>query len=134
MKKYLSMFAFVMMAMVAFTLQSCGDDDNDALYQIETSLKFTERGDVLTQEECEGMIIAAAKKAQASYPSDDAAAKGTEIAAKELKSRMESSNQEFGTAIFTFTLKCTKVSDGKQVITYYVTYDDHDWEVYDNKN
>ena len=136
MKKYLSMLAFVMMAMVSFTLQSCGDDDdNNASYQIQTSLRIDQKGNVLTDAECEAMIMASAKKAVAKYPSDDAAEAATKIAANELKSGLEQSNQEFGTAVFTFTLKCTKVSDGKQIVTYYVTRNsDGDIDVSDNKN
>ena len=71
MKKYLSMIAFVMMAMVAFTLQSCGDDDDDN-YQLETSLKIYDRGP-MTEREAQQMVMAAKKTVRAYYPSEDAA-------------------------------------------------------------
>jgi ABC-type Fe3+/spermidine/putrescine transport system ATPase subunit len=138
MKKYLSMIAFVIMAiMMAFTLQSCGDDDNDSLYKIETTMHFDDEGDVLTHEQCEALVMEVAKKGKSNsvyYPSDDAAAEATKFVANALKQELVALNQEFGTAMFTITIKCIKVKDNKQVITYYVTYDDHDWEVSDNKN
>ena len=131
MKKYLSMIAFVMMAMVAFTLQSCGDDDDDN-YQLETSLKIYDRGP-MTEREAQQMVMAAKKTVRAYYPSEDAAENATRAAAYALRDEMETSNQDFGTAEFTFTLKCKEVSDGEVVSIWYVKYDGtqyEKWKVY----
>lgn len=135
MKKILSismMLVAIMIATVSFS--SCSkDDDNNATYKLDVSLKIDAAGN-MTPEQCEQMIAqAASQSTSAAYPSDEAAQIGTGMTAAALAQGLEKEASKFGDAVFTYTLKCTK-SNGTQIITYFVTFDKGIVTYYNNKN
>ena len=139
MKKIVSITMMMVAIMVAtFSFVSCGSDDdnndNKNQYRLEASLKITEPGN-LTQEECEILIADAAKQnIVADHNSDAEAEMATGEAAEAMAHGLEATADELGDAVLTYTFKCTKVSTGAQVITYYVDFDEGDINVYNNKN
>lgn len=136
MKKIISitmMLVAIMVATVSFSSCSKDDDNKDVTYKLDVSLKIDEPGN-LTTAECEALIIQAANQSTtAPYPSDEAAQIGTGMAAEALAEGLEKEADKFGAAVFSYTLKCTK-SNGTQIITYYVDFDNGDVNCYNNKN
>ena len=136
MKKFQSMMAVVLVALMAFAVQSCGsdNDDNNQQYKLEVSLKITDKGP-LTDAQCEAMMMDAAQGSTvANHPTDASAETATMRAAQAISEALEVYKGTYGNAKFGYTLVCTKVSSGKQIITYYVDYDAGDVEIYSNKN
>ena len=136
MKKIVSITMMMVAIMVAtFSFVSCGsDDDNKNQYRLEVSLKITEPGN-LTQEECEKLIADAAKQnIVADHNSDAEAEMATGMGAEAMAHALEANAAGFGDAVFTYEFKCTKVSTGAQVITYYVDFSKGDINCYNNEN
>ena len=139
MKKIVSITMMMVAIMVAtFSFVSCGSDDdnndNKNQYRLEASLEITEPGN-LTEEQCEVLIADAAKQnIVADHNSDAEAEMATGEAAEAMAHGLEATADELGDAVLTYTFKCTKVSTGAQVITYYVDFDEGDINVYNNKN
>ena len=137
MKKILSITMMMVAMMVAtFSFVSCSsDDDNTNQYKLDISLNISERGN-LTQEECQELIFQAAQKSGvlANYKSDAEAKAATGEAAQAMAHGLEETKAEFGDAVFSYTFKCTKVSTGAQVITYYVDFSKGDINCYNNEN
>ena len=136
MKKFQSMMAVVLVALMAFAVQSCGsdNDDNSQQYKLEVSLKITDKGP-LTDAQCEAMIMDAAQGSTvADHPTDASAETATMRAAQAISEALVLYKETYGSAKFTYTLVCTKVSGNKQIITYYVDYNAGDVEIYNNKN
>ena len=136
MKKFQSMMAVVLVALMAFAVQSCGsyNNDDDQQYKLEVSLKFTDKGP-LTDAQCEAMIMDAAKGSTvANHPTDASAETATMRAAQLISEALVLHKEAYGNAKFIYTLVCTKVSGNKQIITYFVDYNAGDVEIYDNKN
>ena len=130
-------FMTMMVAAAALVIgvSSCGsDDDNKNQYRLEVQLKITEPGN-LTEEQCEVLIADAAKQnIVADHNSDAEAEMATRMAAEAMAHGLEATTDELGDAVLTYTFKCTKVSTGAQVITYYVDFNEVDINVYNNKN
>ena len=137
MKKILSISMMMLAIMVAtFSFASCGsdDDNNGQLYKLEVALTIDEPGN-LTTAECQELIMqAASMTTTATHNSDSEAEIATGMAAEAMAHGLERKAAVFGDAIFTYTFKCTKVSNGAQVITYYVGFNDGDVTCYNNKN
>ena len=136
MKKFQAMMAVVLVALMAFAVQSCGSDNNDdgQQYKLEVSLKITDKGP-LTDAQCDAMRADAQKgNTVANHPTDASAETATMRAAQAISEALEVYKGTYGNAKFGYTLVCTKVSSGKQIITYYVDYDAGDVEIYSNKN
>ena len=139
MKKIVSITMMMVAIMVAtFSFVSCGSDDdnndNKNQYRLEASLEITEPGN-LTEEQCEVLIADAAKQnIVADHNSDAEAEMATRMAAEAMAHGLEATADELGDAVLTYTFKCTKVSTGAQVITYYVDFNEGDINVYNNKN
>ena len=127
--------AVVLVAMMAFAVQSCGsDNDDNEAYKLNVSLKIEDKG-LMTTEESQTMIMSAEKMTQvANHPSDFSAEQATKTVAEGVYNLLRSSNQAFGNAVFTYTFACTKVNGGKQIVTYYVTFDKGSVGIYNNKN
>jgi hypothetical protein len=136
MKKFQTMMAVVLVALMAFAVQSCGsdkDDDNQS-YKLEVSLKITDKGP-LTDAQCEALIMAAAKGSTvADHPSDASAETATMRAAQLISESLVLDKEALGNAVLTYTLVCTKVSGGKQIVTYYVEFNKGNVRTYNNKN
>ena len=136
MKKFQAMMAVVLVALMAFAVQSCGSDNNDddQQYKLEVSLKITDKGP-LTDAQCEAMMLDAAKGSTvANHPTDASAETATMRAAQAISESLVLYKETYGNAKFGYTLVCTKVSSGKQIITYYVDYDSGTINTYNNKN
>lgn len=136
MKKFQSMMAVVLVALMAFAVQSCGSDNNDddQQYKLEVSLTITDKGP-LTDAQCDAMRADAQKgNTVADHPTDASAETATMRAAQAIAEALEIYKGTYGNAKFGYTLVCTKVSGNKQIITYYVEYNAGDVEIYSNKN
>ena len=128
--------AAVLVALLAFTVQSCGSDDDDVKleqYKTVVSMKITEAG-AFTPEQCEALIMEAHKETLSQLPSDQAAIEVSERAAQLMAEQLKLQKNTFGDAVFYFTMETTNVSTGKQVITYYVYYDKGEVRYNNNKN
>ena len=135
MKKFQAMMAVVLVALMAFAVQSCGsDNDDDQRYTIEVSLKIDQPGN-LTKEQCEQLIMAAKQKSAASdRANDQVAEEATRYAANEIASALEASQDIYGDAVMTFTLECKRVSNSQRVALYYVTYNKGEIKITNGKN
>ena len=135
MKKFQSMMAVVLVALMAFAVQSCGsDDDNNQQYKLTVTLDITDKGP-LTDAQCDAMRADAQKgNTVADHPTDASAETATMRAAQAIAEQLEIYKGTYGNAKFGYTLVCTKVSSGKQIITYYVEYNAGSINTYNNKN
>ena len=136
MKKFQSMMAVVLVALMAFAVQSCGsdNDDNNQQYKLEVSLKITDKGP-LTDAQCEAMMMDAAQGSTvAKHPTDASAETATMRAAQAISEALVLHKDTYGSAKFAYTLVCTKVSGNKQIITYFVEYNAGSINTYNNKN
>ena len=136
MKKFQTMMAVVLVALMAFAVQSCGSDkdDDSQQYKLDVSLTITDKG-TLTDAECQAMIYSAAQMSQVADNGTDASAEtATMRAAQAISESLVLYKETYGNAKFGYTLVCTKVSSGKQIITYYVDYDSGTINTYNNKN
>lgn len=135
MKKFQSMMAVVLVALMAFAVQSCGsDNDDNQQYKLTVTLDITDKGP-LTDAQCDAMRADAQKgNTVADHPTDASAETATMRAAQMIAEQLEIYKGTYGNAKFGYTLVCTKVSSGKQIITYYVEYNAGDVEIYSNKN
>lgn len=134
MKKLKAMMTFVLVALMAFTVQSCSDDDNNDLkYKMTTSLKITNPGD-LTTAECEAMIMAAKSEVIGEYSSDQAAIDATERSAQLMAEDLYLKKSQLKNTVMSFSFITTKMKTGAQIVTYYVDYNKGDINYYSNKN
>ena len=136
MKKFQTMMAVVLVALMAFAVQSCGSDkdDDSQQYKLDVSLTITDKG-TLTDAECQAMIYSAAQMSQVADNGTDASAEtATMRVAQGISESLVLNKETFGTAVFTYTLVCTKVSGGKQIVTYYVEFNKGNVRTYNNKN
>ena len=136
MKKFQTMMAVVLVALMAFAVQSCGSDsnDDDQQYKLEVSLKITDKGP-LTDAQCDAMRSDAQKGSTvANHPTDASAETATMRAAQAISEALVLHKEAYGSAKFGYTLVCTKVSGNKQIVTYYVDYDSGTINTYSNKN
>lgn len=136
MKKFQTMMAVVLVALMAFAVQSCGSDkdDDNQQYKLTVTLDITDQGP-LTDAQCDAMRADAQKgNTVADHPTDASAETATMRAAQAIAEQLEIYKGTYGNAKFGYTLVCTKVSGNKQIITYYVEYNAGDVEIYSNKN
>ena len=135
MKKFQTMMAVVLVALMAFAVQSCGsDDDNNQQYKLTVTLDITDKGP-LTDAQCDAMRSDAQKGSTvADHPTDASAETATMRAAQAISEALVLYKDTYGSAKFTYTLVCTKVSGNKQIITYYVEYNAGSINTYNNKN
>jgi hypothetical protein len=125
MKKIQTMMAVVLVALMAFAVQSCGSDKNDdnQRYTIEFSLKIDQPGN-LTQAECQELINMTSQKSGASERADDNAARqATSYAADLIAEAFRVDKDEFGDAVMTCTIECKRVGNKERVDIWYVTYE-----------
>ena len=134
MKKFKTMMAIALVALMAFTVASCGDDnDSKTRYELLGTLSITERGD-MTQDMVDGLESSFEKSFVGEYSSDSEAEEKTRqiaiIYASQIREIMEGDK----TVSFVITMKCTNLSTNKQVVTYYITYQKGDVTVTNKKN
>lgn len=134
MKKFQTMMAVVLVTLMAFAVQSCGSDNDDQEYKLDVTLNITDRGP-LTDAECEAMLLDAAKASTViSRPTDNSAEQATMLVAQGISEGLEFYKSAYGSAQFTYTITCTRISGDKHIISYYVTYNNGDVRIYSNKN
>ena len=126
MKKFQAMMAVVLVALMAFAVQSCGSDNDDSQrYTIEFSLKIDQPGN-LSQEDCQLLINQTKQKSAASDRADDNVARqATAYAADAIADpfRIDAEAGLYGDAVMTCTIECKRVSNQERVDIWYVTYD-----------
>ena len=125
MKKFQTMMAVVLVALMAFVVQSCGNDDKDDLtstmYKLTETLVFQDKGE-LTTEQAENFQKKYSSEQTAEFLTDKQAESQTDQIASQLSS---STKAEMGDEPmkFTITLITTKLSNNKQVCKWEIYYD-----------
>lgn len=134
MKKFKTMMAIALVALMAFTVASCGDDnDSKNRYELSGTLTITERGD-MTQDMVDGLEGSFEERFVGEYSSDSEAEEKTRQIATIYASQIREKMQGDKTVSFVIALKCTNLSTNKQVVTYFVNYQKGDVTVTNNKN
>jgi len=134
MKKFKTMMAIALVALMAFTVASCGDDnDSKSRYELLGTMSITERGD-MTQDMVDWLEELFEDRVVGEYSSDSEAEEKTRQVATVYASQIREKMQGDKTVSFVITLKCSNLSTNKQVITYYVNYQKGDVTVTNNKN
>ena len=125
MKKFQTMMAVVLVALMAFAVQSCGSDNDDSQrYTIEFSLKIDQPGN-LSQADCQQLINQTKQKSGASDRADDNVARQATAYAAEMVAegmRIDKEAGLYGDAVMTCTIECKRVSNQERVDIWYVTY------------
>ena len=126
MKKFQTMMAVVLVALMAFVVQSCGDDDKDvnltsSMYKLTTTLVFQDKGE-LTTEQAENFQKKYSSEQTAEFLTDKQAESQTDQIAYKLAS---STKAEMGDEPmkFTITLITTNLNNNKQVCKWEIYYD-----------
>ena len=119
MMKKLSMMAMVLVAFVAFTLQSCSKGNDGIPYNLSASLVIQENGR-LTDEQKKIYEETYNVSPTINYSSDEEAEKGTEefvgrgAANIQAKIKNETGDANF---VFVYTVTTTRLSDNKQIFS-----------------
>lgn len=126
MKKFQTMMAVVLVALMAFVVQSCGDDDKDvnltsSMYKLTKTLVFQDKGE-LTTEQAENFQKKYSSEQTAEFLTDKQAESQTDQIASQLSS---STKAEMGDEPmkFTITLITTNLKNNKQVCKWEIYYD-----------
>ena len=128
------MMAIALVALMAFTVASCGDDnDSKSRYELLGTMSITERGD-MTQDMVDWLEGLFEDRVVGEYSSDSEAEEKCRQIATVYASQVREKMQGDKTVSFVITLKCSNLSTSKQVITYYVTHQKGDVTVTNNKN
>jgi hypothetical protein len=126
MRKFQAMMAVVLMALMTFAVQSCGNDDKDdnlgtVMYKMSRSLVFSDKGELTTE---------AAESFQKKYRSEETAEfltdKQAESSTDQIASKLASSTKaelDGMSAKFTITIITTNLSNNKQVCKWEIYYD-----------
>ena len=134
MKKFKTMMAIALVALMAFTVASCGDDnDSKTRYELRGTLTITERGD-MTQDMVDGLEGSFKESFVGEYSSDSEAEEKTRQLATIYASQIREIMKGDNTVSFVIAMKCTNLSTNKQVVTYFVNYQKGDVTVTNNKN
>lgn len=136
MKKFKTMMAIALVALMAFTVASCGNDnDNDSKtrYELRGTLTITERGD-MTQDMVDGLEGSFKESFVGEYSSDSEAEEKTRQLATIYASQIREMMKGDKTVSFVIAMKCTNLSTNKQVVTYFINYQKGDVTVTNNKN
>lgn len=134
MKKFKTMMAIALVALMAFTAASCGDDnDSKTRYELSGTLTIAERGD-MTQDMVDGLEGSFKESFVGEYSSDSEAEEKTRQLATIYASQIREIMKGDKTVSFVIAMKCTNLSTNKQVVTYFVNYQKGDVTVTNNKN
>lgn len=126
MKKIQAMMAVVLVALMAFAVQSCGSDDKNDLtsqqYKMVISLTIQQRGD-MTDADVQ-KLQSNSTEAIGEYLSDKAAESATDQAAARMEQAIKAEMAGTTSAVkFTFHITTTRVKDGQQICKWDVVYD-----------
>ena len=119
MRKFQMMMATVLVALMAFAVQSCGSDDKDDLscspYEITGAVNIQQKGN-LTDEEIATLKEKFAKPATVTCLTDQMAESTTDkVAQGYIASLKEIAGTGESTALFTITITTTNLKTKKQV-------------------
>ena len=119
MKKFQMMMATVLVALMAFAVQSCGSDDKDDLssspYEITGAVNIQQKGN-LTDEEIATLKEKFAQSVTGTYMTDQMAESTTDqIVQKYIANLRELAGTGESTAVFTITITTTNLKTNKQV-------------------
>ena len=126
MKKFQTMMAVVLVALMAFVVQSCGNDDKDvnltsSMYKLTETLVFQDKGE-LTTEQADYFQKKYSSEQTAEFLTDKQAESQTDQIASQL---VLSTKAEMGDEPmkFTITLITTNLNNNRQVCKWEIYYD-----------
>ena len=119
MKKFQMMMATVLVALMAFAVQSCGSDDKDDLssspYEIVGAFNVQQKGE-LTDTDIATLKEKFAQSVTGTYMTDQMAESTTDKVAQDyISSLKEIAGTGESTAVFTITITTTNLKTKKQV-------------------
>ena len=118
MKKFQMMMATVLVALMAFAVQSCGSDDKDDLssspYEITGAVNIQQKGN-LTDEEIATLKEKFAKPATVTCLTDQMAESTTDQLVQKYIASLRELDSSKSTAVFTITITTTNLKTNKQV-------------------
>ena len=127
MKKIQAMMAVVLVALMAFAVQSCGSDDKTPdlsgdTYKLTTSMTFQDKGQ-LTDAEAAALQQAFVSSETGQYITDKSAADKTKEIVSTMAANVEAQMKGDKTVAFTVTIITTNMSNQKQVCKWDIVYD-----------
>lgn len=127
MKKIQAMMAVVLVALMAFAVQSCGSDDKTPdlsgdTYKLTTSMTFQDKGQ-LTDAEAAALQQAFVKTETGQYITDKSAADKTKEIVDVMAANIEVQMKGDTSVAFTVTVITTNMNTNKQVCKWDIVYD-----------
>ncbi|MBQ2209268.1 MAG: hypothetical protein II404_04815 [Prevotella sp.] len=127
MKKIQAMMAVVLVALMAFAVQSCGSDDKTPdlsgdTYKLTTSMTFQDKGQ-LTDAEAAVLQQAFVKTETGQYITDKSAADKTKEIVDVMAANIEVQMKGDTSVAFTVTVITTNMNTNKQVCKWDIVYD-----------
>jgi len=122
------MFATVLVALMAFAVQSCGSDDKNvsssAQYKVSASLVFQDQAG-LTNDQVKQLQEGFKREETGEYLTDNLAATAGQQIVNATKSTVEASMSNAGNpkGKFTITIIVTKLSSNSQIAKWEIVYD-----------
>lgn len=126
MKKYQAMMAVVLVALMAFAVQSCGSDDktpdlNGDTYKLTTSMTFQDKGQ-LTDAGAAALQQAFVSSETGQYITDKSAADKSKEIVTTMAASMEAQMKGDTTVAFTVTVVTTNMRTNKEVYRCDIIY------------
>ena len=126
MKKYQAMMAVVLVALMAFAVQSCGSDDktpdlNGDTYKLTTSMTFQNKGQ-LTDAGAAALQQAFVSSETGQYITDKSAADKSKEIVTTMAASMEAQMKGDTTVAFTVTVVTTNMRTNKEVYRCDIIY------------
>ena len=118
MKKFQMMMATVLVALMAFAVQSCGSDDKDDLssspYEITGAVNIQQKGD-LTDTDIATLKEKFAQSVTGTYMTDQMAESTTDQLVQKYIANLRELDSSKSTAVFTITITTINLKTNKQV-------------------
>lgn len=118
MKKFQMMMATVLVALMAFAVQSCGSDDKDDLssspYEITGAVNIQQKGE-LTDTDIATLKEKFAQSVTGTYMTDQMAESTTDQIVQKYIANLRELDSSKSTAVFTITITTTNLKTKKQV-------------------
>ncbi len=131
MKKFQMMMATVLVALMAFAVQSCGSDDKDDLssspYEIIATFNLQQQGEFTNAdiEKIKKTFAETNKDSEFTFLTDQMAESRTQMLVQTYAGNLQQLANEVGTnsAVFTVTITTTNLKTKKQVCKWDVIWD-----------
>ena len=127
MKKFQAMMAVVLVALMAFAVQSCGSDDKTPdlsgdTYRLSTSMTFQDKGQ-LTDATAAALQQAFVRSETGQYITDKSAADKTKEIVDVMAASIAVEMKDDKTVAFTVTVITTNMRTNKEVCKWDIVYD-----------